>query len=174
MPFYLGKAQSRFFGFASQLITTNLQNPREEPGTKQDSPAPALLHLRLCRLVPKEMSLWQACFIWDNTNQVRPVAAWLHLFNAKFQIGCYCHTSVIIFKAKKCCEAWCKDWTNTQPFRIRNKALAFGCAARLCVMLSWDSSALATEVCSRAPIFWLLLQSSNRKTTLPGADPHLK
>lgn len=50
----------------------------------------------------KEISLWQACFIWDNTNQVRPVAAWLHLFNAKFQIGCYCRTSVIVFRAKKC------------------------------------------------------------------------
>lgn len=122
----------------------------------------------------KEISVWQACFIWDNTNQVRPVASWLHLFNAKFQIGCYCHTSVIIFKAKKCCEVWCKDWTNTQPLRIRNKAPAFGRAARLCVMLSWDSSALATEVCSRAPVFWLLLQSFNRKTTPPGADPHLK
>lgn len=149
IPFYLGKAQSKFSGSTSPLLVANLAEALwgawREAG--QLCPCPARARgrgmLTLCcstvlgfpaasvaELGNANRDLLLSPFIRDNTNQVGPVAAWLHPLNAKFQTGCYCPPLVVIFQAKNCWEVWCKHWTNTGPFRISG-------AAHLGAMLSW-------------------------------------
>lgn len=148
IPFYLGKAQSKFSGSTSPLLVANLAEALwgawREAGQLRACPPRAcgtgMLTLCCSTMLGSPAAsvavLGNAkralsAFIWDNTNQVRPVAAWPHPLNAKFQTGCYCTPLLIIFQAKNCWEVWCKYWKNTGPFRISG-------AAHLGARLSWN------------------------------------
>lgn len=177
IPFYLGKAQSKFSGSTSQLLAANLAEAlwgaRREAGELCACPPRARGRgmLTLCCsttlgfpvasvavLGNAKRDLPPSASIRDNTDQVRPGAVWLHPLNAKFQTGSHCPPLVIISQAKNCWEVWCKHWINTGPFRISG-------AAHLGAMLSWDRDL------GRAPILCIPPLSFDSKTNLPGTDP---
>lgn len=107
IPFYLGKAQSKFQGQRPSCLWQALQKLFEEPGKKQDSTVPALCCSTMLGLPAASVAvlgnakrdLLLSAFIRDNTNQVQPVAAWLHLPNAKFQGVIFLHW-LLFFRLK--------------------------------------------------------------------------
>lgn len=176
IPFYLG----RFSGSTSPLLVANLAEALwgawREAGQLCACPPRARGRgmLTLCcstmlgfpavaALGNARRDLLLSAFIPDNSNQVRPVATWLHPLNAKFQTGCYCPPLVIIFQAKNCWEVWCKHCTNTGPFRISG--------AHLGAMLSWDCHSTSPQwQLNITPILCIPLHSFSSKSILPGAD----
>lgn len=105
--FTLARLRASSQGQPPSCLWQALQKLFEEPGEKQGSTVPALCCSTMLGLPAASVAvlgnakrdLLLSAFIRDNTNQVRPVATWLHLPNAKFQGAIFIHW-LLFFRLK--------------------------------------------------------------------------